>query len=170
MSRHVQVGDEVVALSARRGASPERFTVRLGEGDSESVIVHRTPDGSLMITESSGRSYCAAISLEGTTAWVSVGGVTHRLAEAQLGGRGGGHADHGLEAPMPGKVLRVLVAPGDAVERGQTLLIVEAMKMEHAIKSPRDGRVEDVRFAEGDLVSPGEALITLAPDDGEDAA
>lgn len=170
MTRNVQVGDDEVALSARRGAAPDELIVRLGGDDSEAVTVQCAPDGTLIITEASGRRYCAAVTVDGASAWVSVGGMTHRVMEAEPGARGGSQAEHGLEAPMPGKILRILVAPGAVVARGETLLIVEAMKMEHAIKAPREGVVEAIRFSEGDLVSPGEALVTLGAADGDETS
>jgi 3-methylcrotonyl-CoA carboxylase alpha subunit len=72
-----------------------------------------------------------------------------------------------LAAPMPGTVLRVLVAPGDAVAVGQALAIVEAMKMEHVIRAPRPGRVRAVRVRAGDQVEGGASVVELdAPDDG----
>jgi acetyl/propionyl-CoA carboxylase alpha subunit len=71
------------------------------------------------------------------------------------------HHAGGLEAPMPGKVIAVKVAPGDTVTRGQELLVVEAMKMENAIRAPRDGRVKAVSARVGDSVSPGTVLVEL---------
>ncbi len=71
----------------------------------------------------------------------------------------------GLTAPMPGKVLAVLVTAGAAVARGQLLLLLEAMKMEHAITAPADGVVEAVHFAVGDLVEEGALLLAFAAAD-----
>jgi 3-methylcrotonyl-CoA carboxylase alpha subunit len=71
------------------------------------------------------------------------------------------HATGGLEAPMPGKVIAVKVEAGQAVIRGQELLVVEAMKMENAIRAPRDGRVKSVSAKVGDAVSPGTVLVEL---------
>ncbi len=64
-------------------------------------------------------------------------------------------------APMPGKVVRVLVAPGDAVETGQGLIVVEAMKMQNEMKATRAGRVLSVTVKEGATVSAGEILATI---------
>ncbi|HUI50631.1 MAG TPA: biotin/lipoyl-containing protein [Terriglobales bacterium] len=61
-------------------------------------------------------------------------------------------------APMPGKVVRVLVAAGDAVEAGQGLLVVEAMKMQNEIRSPKKGKVERLLAKEGQNVNAGEVL------------
>ena len=72
-------------------------------------------------------------------------------------------ADHhgGLTAPMPGRVLAVLVRPGDAVARGAPLVIMEAMKMEHTIKAPRAGAIEQVFVAEGEQIKEGAELLVL---------
>ena len=64
-------------------------------------------------------------------------------------------------APMPGKVVRVLVAPGDFVEAGQGLLVVEAMKMQNEMKAARPGRVLTMTAKEGATVTAGEVLATI---------
>ena len=66
-----------------------------------------------------------------------------------------------IVAPMPGQVIRVAVAPGDAVRAGQILVVVEAMKMEHSVTAPRDGIVAALACAEGDRVEDGMELVTL---------
>ena len=66
-----------------------------------------------------------------------------------------------VRSPMPGKVVKVLVAEGEAVRRNQTLLIVEAMKMENEIRSAVDGRVRKVCVSAGDLVDPERPMIEL---------
>jgi 3-methylcrotonyl-CoA carboxylase alpha subunit len=66
-----------------------------------------------------------------------------------------------LAAPMPGKIIQVMSRAGDAVKKGQALLILEAMKMEHTITAPADGVVKEVHFAAGEQVLEGAALITL---------
>jgi 3-methylcrotonyl-CoA carboxylase alpha subunit len=71
------------------------------------------------------------------------------------------HVGGGLEAPMPGKVIAVKVAPGDTVMKGDELLVVEAMKMENAVRAPREGRVKSVSAQVGDMVSPGVVLVEL---------
>jgi biotin carboxyl carrier protein len=67
-----------------------------------------------------------------------------------------------VRAPMPGKVIRVLIAPGDAISAGQGLIVVEAMKMQNELKAQRDGRVATVAAREGATVTAGEILATLA--------
>ncbi len=63
-----------------------------------------------------------------------------------------------VTAPMPGKVVRVLVSEGDAVEAGQGLLVVEAMKMQNEIRSPKNGKVEKLLAREGLAVNAGDVL------------
>lgn len=66
-----------------------------------------------------------------------------------------------VRAPMPGKVVRVLVAPGDTVEAGQGVMVVEAMKMQNEMKASRSGRVLSVAAKEGATVTAGEVLATI---------
>ncbi|MBI3977082.1 MAG: biotin/lipoyl-binding protein [Chloroflexi bacterium] len=67
-----------------------------------------------------------------------------------------------IAAPMPGLVRAVNVAPGSAVQAGETLVVLEAMKMENDLKAPRDGVVKDVRVAPGAKVDQRQVLVTLA--------
>jgi 3-methylcrotonyl-CoA carboxylase alpha subunit len=62
---------------------------------------------------------------------------------------------------MPGKVLSILAIPGAAVTRGDTLAVLEAMKMEHALTAPRDGVVETVHAKAGQQVADGDVLVML---------
>jgi biotin carboxyl carrier protein len=76
----------------------------------------------------------------------------------------GATANHGRQevaASMPGKVVRVLVTAGDAVEEGQGLVVVEAMKMQNEMKSPKSGRVAEVRARPDATVNAGEVLIVV---------
>jgi len=69
--------------------------------------------------------------------------------------------DSGICAPMPGKILKILVEQNQQVELKQNLVIVEAMKMEHNIRSPRNGIVKKIYFKEGDLVDAGQEILEL---------
>jgi len=64
-------------------------------------------------------------------------------------------------APMPGKVVKLLVGAGDAVHDGQGLVVIEAMKMENELRAPRAGRVSDLRVREGQAVEGREKLLVL---------
>ena len=66
-----------------------------------------------------------------------------------------------VSAPMHGKVIEILVAPGDAVHKGQRLAVIEAMKMEHALIAPIDGTVADVRVSAGSQVADGALVMTI---------
>ncbi len=74
-----------------------------------------------------------------------------------------GAGGDGITAPMPGLVRRVSAAAGDAVKAGQTLIVLEAMKMEQSLKAPRDGVVAALLVGEGDQVEDGSSLLTLEP-------
>ena len=76
----------------------------------------------------------------------------------------GGSANHGrqeITASMPGRVMRVLVSPGDAVLEGQGLVVVEAMKMQNEMKSPKAGRVTEIRARADATVGAGEILVVV---------
>lgn len=66
-----------------------------------------------------------------------------------------------VTAPMPGKIVRLLVRPGDEVKARQGLVVVEAMKMENELRAARDGRVRDVSVAEGQSVDAGAVLLVV---------
>ena len=98
---------------------------------------------------------------------VTVDGRTHRLRllderrarrAAAGGGREGGKE---VRSQMPGKVVAVLVEPGATVERGQGLLVVEAMKMENEIGAPRSGTVSEILVKPGQAVEAGELLARI---------
>ncbi len=66
-----------------------------------------------------------------------------------------------VEAPMPGTILKVMVSNGQAVKAGDTLVVLEAMKMENEISAPHDGTVTSVCVANGDSVDVGKVLVTI---------
>ena len=72
-----------------------------------------------------------------------------------------------LKAPMPGKIMSIMKFDGDRIRRGETLLVLEAMKMQHAIQAPSDGVVNEMYFVEGDLVNEGDELLDFEPDSGD---
>ena len=74
--------------------------------------------------------------------------------------RAGG--DHAVVTPMPGRVVRVLVEPGDTVQAGQGLVVVEAMKMENEVASPAAGVVSEVRAAAGSSIEAGGVLVVVS--------
>ncbi len=92
-------------------------------------------------------------------------GGTFRLSLIDpIAAAGAADAEGGrLTAPMPGRVVTVLVEPGAVVERGQPLMVLEAMKMEHTITAPADGAITDLPFAAGDQVEEGVDLLGFEP-------
>ncbi|WP_124265900.1 acetyl/propionyl/methylcrotonyl-CoA carboxylase subunit alpha [Streptomyces sp. ADI98-10] len=93
----------------------------------------------------------------------------HDPVEASLSGAGRGGADT-LAAPMPGTVTVVKVAVGDEVEAGQSLLVVEAMKMEHVISAPHAGTVTELDVTAGATVAMDQVMAVVAPFTGQEDA
>ena len=87
-----------------------------------------------------------------------------RNTRSRKGGRGRqttGSGSHRINAPMPGKVVRVLVKPGEEVKLRQVLVVVEAMKMENELRAARDGKISAVFVSEGQSVEAGTALVAV---------
>jgi biotin carboxyl carrier protein len=153
---------------ARTAGSRYRVVVdgRAHEVDAERV----GPYGlSLLVDGASGVSRHVSVAPGGAHGEVLVG-FEGRTVAAMVNGRRtgrvsadavGAQGEVTIPAPMPGRVLRVLVAPGDAVAARQALLVVEAMKMENEIRSPKAGRVKDVSVTPGMSVEAGRALVVI---------
>lgn len=75
---------------------------------------------------------------------------------------GESHGAGTVKTPMPCKISQVLVKPGQIIEKGTALIILEAMKMEHVIKAPVAGTIDQVLYAVGDLVGENKSLVTFA--------
>jgi acetyl/propionyl-CoA carboxylase alpha subunit len=117
-------------------------------GTSHDVqIAPAGPPGELLVT------------LEGRTVAVTVNGRRMRRGGADRPSDVDG--EQKILAPMPGRVVRILAAPGDLVAARQPVIVVEAMKMENELRSPKSGRVKQVAVAEGMSVESGRVLIVI---------
>jgi biotin carboxyl carrier protein len=143
------VDGEARLVDARRAG---RFGVSLvfPEADYEAVTVSLAP------ATAPGQQLAT---LNGRTAAVSVNARRSGRAAAESGGAA--HGEQRITAPMPGRVVRVLVAAGDEVEARQPVVVVEAMKMENELRSPKTGRVKDVAVVAGASVEAGRDLVVI---------
>ena len=139
----------------------EGFHVQFGKRTAE-VHFARGADGQVVFILD-GRKAETHVSADGKRRWVSFGGQTWMLEKTSGVTRSaGGRAASGrLLAPMPGQVRAVSVSVGEAVEKGQTLLILEAMKMEIRIQAPMDGVVGRLAVVEGETVEREELLVEV---------
>lgn len=130
--------------------------------DDWSYRVAREAGGGVVIDGSRHRLLTA---VEGDVVYVWFDGVTRTLRYhdpvTYYGGQGAGDADDTVQAPMPGTVIAVSAAAGQQVARGDTLIVIESMKLETAIKAPRDGVVGTVHVAIGQSFDRSATLVTL---------
>ena len=139
-----QLGDGAPAEAHVEIPEPCVYSV-LMDGRSYDARVEEKPDGLIVVID----GYRFEIEVRDPRRW-----------SRQLAGRGA-EGIQTLTASMPGKVVRVLVAPGDPVEAGQGLVVVEAMKMQNETKAPRAGKVRSLPVREGATVSAGDVLATI---------
>jgi acetyl/propionyl-CoA carboxylase alpha subunit len=151
-------GEETIDIEVREGSGEARVTVA---GQALALQVEPAGPGTFVFRQGDRRETFHCVR-DGDTLHLFWRGRAYRLEEETERTRASHrHVGGGLEAPMPGKVIAVRVAPGDTVGKGDELLVVEAMKMENAVRAPREGRVKSVSARVGDMVSPGVVLVEL---------
>jgi len=135
-------------------------TVTLG-GEPHSVEIREDERGVLHI-DAPPTPVSGVAAVSGDVAWVSIDGDVFEFRVSHgARSRSASRDQDAFTPPMAATVVRVLVKPGDAVHNGDTLVALEAMKMELPIRAPRDGVVRAVNCRPGDLVQPGVVLIEL---------
>ncbi|MBV9770265.1 MAG: hypothetical protein JOZ32_11890 [Bryobacterales bacterium] len=140
--RMVEIDSE--QLTAVKQVEPGVYSVLLEGASYEIRVIEKA--GALS-AEASGRQFAVEVRDPRDTS---------RGSRSSLGsGR------QNVAAPMPGKVIRVLVEVGDSVAVGQGLVVVEAMKMQNEMKASRPGRVAEIRARAGETVGAGETLVVL---------
>jgi biotin carboxyl carrier protein len=107
------------------------------------------------------RTWTVAVAGPPDNRWVWVEGVVAKLEPPATARSRGRTTTDELTAPMPATVVKILIESGAPVKRGDTLLMLEAMKMELPIRAPRDGVVQTINCTVGELVQPGSHLLEL---------
>ena len=155
-------GDTVdVHIEVKNG----RYVVKVGDRSFEMEACQLT-DHLLSVTSENGLIRAFVAESNGKT-YVYLGGKififedADKAADVRRSGSNAGVAPGAITSPMPGNLIKLVVKEGDDVKEGQTLVIVEAMKMENEIRSPSDGVVKAINFAVGDLVEAGVPIVEL---------
>lgn len=172
MTFEVEIGDRrrivaIEAIEAIDGAGPAGGTFRIRLDGAVRLVTARPTDLGLSLVFEDGRVVDAAATARPDGGWFVQ--LPHVDVDAVVDGRrrerGRAHAEatgvQRLTAPMPGRVVRVLVKAGDEVALRQGLVVVEAMKMENELVSPKAGRVREVAVAEGTSVEAGRLLVVV---------
>ena len=167
MSLTLRTGDQALDLDRADGAP----TLDGEPADLRRTALRRPAPGvetALVVWDGRPRVVTVERDAAGVRVWVDGAPVevavqtpTDRLLERFGLDAGDAAAEREVRAPMPGLVLRVLAAPGDAVEAGQGLVVLEAMKMENELTAPAAGTVAAVHAAAGDAVGKNDLLVEL---------
>ena len=146
-----RTGEFGLSLLLDRGAGTNSGTrtVPLSPAAARSFDLHMTP------ADAYGQ---LLVNLQGRTVLVTVNG--RRTGHAADAGTLG-HGEISIASPMPGRVVRVLVAPGEEVSARQGVVVVEAMKMENELRAPRAGRVKEISVPAGTSVEAGRVLAVI---------
>lgn len=133
-----------------------KYRYRGEELDAPAGEAKKQTDGSYLV---GGKKIWVARTAAGIEAWCE--GKIYRLERAEATRSRSSKKDEDVTSPMTGKVTKVLVKAGDAVENGQVLIIVEAMKMEYRITSPKAGKITKLNAKEGQQVEMGAVLADV---------
>ena len=153
------------ALRGWRNSNPEPTPIRLAIGDVERTIAV-VPDDVARIDEG------ARFHIDGDDIVVDLEALTVRFTDRTYAPPASAAAgsDGKLRAPMDGRIVAIRVAAGDKVERGQTLVVLEAMKIQHQLKAVHAAEIESVSVQEGQQVANRTVLVTMASNGATDAA
>lgn len=142
----------------------DTYRATLGDKTVEVEILRMDADHGKLDLLIDGERVTAYVSSDNAKRWVTVNGQTFVLTKSSGARRSGGghhHAAGELTAPMPGQVRTVNVSEGEAVAKGQTLMVLEAMKMEIRIQAPSDGVVSSISVTVGQTVEREQTLIMV---------
>ena len=167
--RNARLPDERVVLTHRDGEVEVGYRAERDGGftvnGTSSALIHRWSDHDID-AEVDGRRSVSRVTRADGRIWVQVTSGTVGFGIAPRFTVPGTEEVHGgLVAPMPGVILELRAGPGDRVTAGETLVVMEAMKMEHHISAPEDGTITEVLVAVGQQVENGTALMVLEPDE-----
>ena len=168
MKLRVEIDGETYFLELEGEGERIAYSLSPSLSSSNSASIVETMPGvfSVLVGE---RSFLVSVgpSAQGELEVWTSGSERHAMSLADLRDRSSRRAKTSGDGPvevraqMPGKVIKVLVAPGDTVEAGQGLVVVEAMKMQNEMKAPKGGKVARVHAREGATVTAGEPLAVV---------
>lgn len=155
MKKQFIIDDEIVDVNIlEEGAS---FILFEFEGEEYSVALSNFHEGK-MVLNLKGKNHEVIMS---DSDYVVEGEEFKIEAPKRTRGKVKSHDSGQMKSPMPGKILKIFVNVGDAVEAGTPILVMEAMKMEHTIKASKNGVIEKIFFKEGEQIAGGVELVKL---------
>jgi 3-methylcrotonyl-CoA carboxylase alpha subunit len=154
----LETAGEAIAISAK--CTNEAWQIEL---DGTSLSVSGVLDGASLVGEVNGKRFAGGVIELGNGFVLMHGGSSYEFTrpdplDVELEDQAGGNR---FTAPLPGKVIQVMVKPGDKIRKGAALVVLEAMKMEQTIQAQSDGVVDVVAVGEGDQVEAGATLVSF---------
>ncbi|GAB4503005.1 MAG: acetyl-CoA carboxylase biotin carboxyl carrier protein subunit [Anaerolineales bacterium] len=144
----VRVNGQELAVDFQSVSGQPVFSLLIGGKSYEAYIYPDERDWQVLLR---GRLYQASVEDE-----------REKRLKSAAGGAGGEGGEYHLKSPMPGLIVAIPVSEGQLVEKGQTLLILESMKMQNELKAPRAGTIQRIRVKPGETVEQKATLLTVA--------
>lgn len=164
MKLQAEINGEVQDIEIRQDGREVAATI----GGCEYLLDISEPEPGVFLLKHENAVFQASVSGNAPDYGVHLRGKSHQVRiidPKKLRGTGSESDDESgkaeIRTAMPGKVVRILKSVGDTVEKGDGVIVVEAMKMQNEMKSPKEGTVTDIKFGEGDTVGAGEVLVVI---------
>ena len=167
MKIQIEICDELHTIELERGEAAGQYRASIDGASSVDVDVHLVKPGVLSL-HLAGKAYRCVLeeSTEGTA--IHLAGKRHpyrvddpRSLKSRRSRHAGADGPKSVTAPMPGRVVRVLASLGDTVDAHQSIVVIEAMKMQNELKSPKAGKVVQLRATPGSTVAAGDVLAVV---------
>jgi len=167
MEYRLKIGEKVISFQAEKKGD---HVITLSHNNVHLEVEYTVISGHHQHLLVNGSAVNAHLARDGNTTTVMIRGIPYFIVDADIsdtpsrGKKKSQAIPQDITPPMPAVVVRILVSEGDRVKQGQSVIVVESMKMETTLTAPSDGRVRAVNVAAGDKVMPGQILVDIDRD------
>ena len=168
MQYRLKTGEKVISFQVEKNGDNG---ITLSNDNGRFEVGYSVISGHHLHLDINGTPLNAYLTRDGDATTVIIRGIPYSIQDADIpdtrarGKKGAQAIPQDITPPMPAVVVRILVSVGDGVKQGQSVIVVESMKMETTLSAPSDGIVRAVNVAAGDKVMPGRILVDIDRDD-----